>query len=93
MSYVDDYKKSKLMKNGDFTRTLDRIMSLPTGKKLTLVFSTERDLRRFRYNLYSFLRGMKVKDDFILEKNGRYLEVTVVALKPTVVGEIKEVSK
>jgi len=89
MGYLRDYKRSKLMKNKDFTDMVDRILELGEGEKIEIKgFDGFSHANRMRFNIYDVLNGLKVKEDFKIGVKDAVMTIRAVK-KPTLVGELK----
>ena len=83
MAYCKDYKSSKLVKDEEFTKLMDKVLSLDLDEELLIFFSSESELSRTRYNLYSVLSSLERKEDFSLSKVVRD-ERVALQVKPRV---------
>ena len=87
MSYTRKHLNSKLMNDRKFTGLIDDMMLLDLGSSLVVYFNDEKELRRIRYRLYSFLNAMGRKADFMLIKKKGEHAIEIRTTEPSAEGQ------
>lgn len=98
MSYVKNYRKSKLAKNPDIQQLVMSILGMESGERLRVKVGSEKEMKYMRYALYSILpsilKSQGRKEDYQIKaekwKEEYYLIISET-IRPT--GGLLEIAK